>query len=219
MGRQRYFPGNRFGRLKLVRLAEITSSRRYLWVVMCDCGAEVTVGIDDVQSGKTRSCGCLQKELVAERVRTHGQGAHTKRTAEYKTWLRIKSRCSRQTDADYPNYGGRGIAVCEQWASSFEAFFADMGKRPGLNYSIDRIDGRGPYAPDNCRWATPDVQANNTTWVKRVIVDGIEMSCSQAERLLGIGRTRISGVAYKKKIPHQEALAFCLARKKARQCA
>lgn len=205
--KQKMFAGDRYGRLVMIkRVAVLRPGRAQIWLAVCDCGTSIEVRAESVRNCSTKSCGCLQKELVAVRARKHGQGAHGRRTAEYKTWLRIKSRCASPNDSDYRKYGARGIAVCERWASSFEAFLADMGQRPSSKHSIDRINGSGNYEPGNCRWATSDVQALNTTWVRFVTLEGERVSCAEAERRLGIGRSRISPFATRRGISHQEAM-------------
>lgn len=200
----RYFPGDRFGRIVLVRrTSRVTGKRAHIWVASCDCGGQFETTTDGLKNGQVRSCGCLQRELAAQNHRKHGQGAHGQRTPEYKTWLRIKSRCSRPTDDDFKNYGARGITVCERWNASFEAFLSDMGRRPTSLHSIDRIDNDGPYSPENCQWTTNDVQAKNMRHVKRVCINGIMMVLCDADRALGITRGRISRLAIKRGLPPQ----------------
>lgn len=83
-------------------------------------------------------------------------------TPEYEAWQGMRLRCYSETNRSYPDYGGRGISVCERWRSSPAAFLADMGKRPSAHHSIDRINNDGNYEPGNCRWATASEQAANT---------------------------------------------------------
>jgi hypothetical protein len=81
---------------------------------------------------------------------------------EWYTWAAMKARCNNPKHPQFGYYGGRGISVCTRWAS-FDNFLADMGKRPSDELSLDRIDVNGPYAPENCRWATVKQQNRNTT--------------------------------------------------------
>jgi hypothetical protein len=73
-------------------------------------------------------------------------------TLEYKTWTNMKLRCYDSRAGGYEYYGGKGIKVCNRWLKNFQAFVNDMGPRPSIDYSIDRIDSDKDYEPSNCRW-------------------------------------------------------------------
>lgn len=150
--------GWRFGMLTAVKIAAVKPPR---WLCRCDCGAESVAYAGNLRSGKTKSCGCNQNNGASGR--THGLSDSA---PEYKTWAGIKRRCFNKNDKAYPAYGGSGITVCDRWSTSFEAFFSDMGPKPGPEYSIDRIDGTRGYEPGNCRWATDTQQARNRRDVK-----------------------------------------------------
>jgi len=85
-------------------------------------------------------------------------------TRLYGIWSSMKSRCYLKTNPLYKNYGQRGIKVCDRWLekqNGYENFCLDMGIRPSLKHSIDRINVDGNYCPENCKWATYKEQANN----------------------------------------------------------
>lgn len=162
--------GRRFGRLICVSRAP---SRGVVseWNCVCDCGGTKTANGSNLRRGLTASCGCLHKEATREANRTHGKSYDR----IYCTWQHMLARCS----PDFPEYGARGITVCDEWKNSFDAFYADMSEPPTRKHTLDRQDVNGNYTKSNCRWATYKQQARNTRANRLVTFDKRTLSLAE----------------------------------------
>ena len=180
--------GMSFGRLLVIRES---TSRRYgktHWECVCECGGTKVVCGGSLQSGATKSCGCGIAQANVERS-THGMND----SPEHKAWRQLIARCENEANPAYKDYGGRGIAVCPRWRASFAEFFSDMGVRPGMDYSIDRVDTNGDYEPGNCRWSTRTEQSENTRASRVWLVDGLEFpSSASAAKHFGVNQSTIA---------------------------
>lgn len=151
--------GKRFGRLVVLKRADNTKKGMTYWLCKCDCGNTKIVRGTHLQAGKIKSCGCLVRETSRETLSTH----RLSKTRLYRVYCGIKARCYNPKNECYRIYGGRGITMCEEWKNNFLSFYnwaINNGHREDL--SIDRINNDGNYEPNNCRWATPKEQSNNT---------------------------------------------------------
>jgi hypothetical protein len=179
--------GDTYGNLIVVGYSGTTDDNRSLWLCKCVCGNEKIIMGAALQGGHTKSCGCLQKEVVSKLATTHGYSKKTNKRSEYRSWQMMKSRCLNKNSPEFPNYGGRGITVCERWVNSFENFLEDMGDKPTVRHSIDRFPNKdGNYEPSNCRWATDLEQVKNRSYTVWVDYEGEIMTAADFKRKLGI---------------------------------
>lgn len=196
--------GHTFGRASVLGRAGHTSgkTKHLTYKCLCACGTQFVAPGNELRRGRVQSCGCLRRERSAERCKdaatrppsraTHGATRGNSRPPEYRSWYHIKDRCGNPRNKHYADYGGRGIYVCDEWKNSFEAFLADMGRRPGPGYSIEREKNDGPYCKSNCKWATGTEQANNRRNNRVVEFNGESKTIAQWARHVGIGYSTLN---------------------------
>lgn len=150
--------GQRFGKLTVLERACPERKGKVYWVCRCDCGNYTVVAGDNLKSGNTKGCGCMQVEGARKVNKKHGRTG----TKLYKAWDSMRQRCYNPQKDHYEDYGGRGISVCDEWANDFSSF-CDWAMSHGYNekLTLDRIDVDGNYCPENCRWSTMKEQQNN----------------------------------------------------------
>ncbi len=179
--------GQKFGRWTVIELYSIATGSPTMWLCRCECGTKRPIQAGALSRGGSRSC----RRCAMQRHRKVG-------TPEYFSWGGMLSRCRNTNSPSYPRYGGRGITACQRWIDSFEDFLEDMGTKPSLQHSIDRIDNDGNYScghcpeclrngwPANCRWATRTQQARNSSRNRLLTHNGQTMCLAAWAKLFGI---------------------------------
>lgn len=177
--------GQKFGKLTVV---ELTEKRLYInpqgkklfkkyYKCKCDCGNEVIIYQGKLTSGQTKSCGCLTLK--------HGLW----KSRIYNIWRGMLKRCYLKSSKDYKNYGGIGITVCDEWKNDFKAFYNwAVNNKYKDDLSIDRIDVKSGYEPDNCRWVKAKTQANNRSNNKLLTYNGETHNITEWAEKLNINR-------------------------------
>ncbi len=173
--------GQIFSSLKVVNRAPNAKDGSAMWVCLCDCGEQRVVAGTGLRAGRNKSCGCKSPRFTSERIITHGKSS----SRVYLIWRGMLARCSAASKGKTRKlYYEKGITVCDRW-QMFENFLADMGEPPE-SHSIDRIDGTKGYFPENCRWATSKIQANNTVANHIITANGLTMTAAMWAEKTGI---------------------------------
>lgn len=181
--------GKQFGRLTVVSQSSGRSKEgRLLWLCQCSCGNTKITDTKSLTTGKTKSCGCYSRDIHKQIFTKHGE-THSKL---YFVWNDMKSRCNDVNSRPYKDYGGRGIAVCNEWMSSYECFrdwALSSGYKNGL--TLDRIDVNNGYYPENCRWVTMKTQSNNKRNNRNITYNNETHTISEWSDITGINKTTL----------------------------
>lgn len=158
MKQKKVLIGNRYGKLTVNAFGYKQNNKNF-WECVCECGQVTFVRTADLNRGHTKSCGCFQKEQASQSSYRNGLGNHDRL---YRIFYGMKARCYNENHKSYKSYGGRGIAICNEWiqdVTRFREWALTNGYDDSL--SIDRINNNGNYEPSNCRWVSKKVQNNN----------------------------------------------------------
>ena len=137
---------------------------------------------ESLEEGITKGSSSVRYRGKDERGRWNGLS----NTRLYEIWKGMCRRCSDPKQKDYPDYGARGICVCDEWRKNFLAFEEwawDHGY--SVDLSIDRIDVDGNYCPENCRWAGFLEQKINTRSMAKTY-QNVRLKVSRMRGLLGM---------------------------------
>lgn len=181
--------GQKFNRWTVMERSGKTKLGEATWLCRCECGNFRIVPGSDLRKGKSKSCGCLQRERMQEIKTTHGKS----QTRLYRIWTAIRQRCMNPNTVKAHNYMKRGIKICKEW-DQFENFYTwamEAGYSDRL--SIDRIDVNGDYTPQNCRWASAETQANNKTINHYLTYNGKTQSMMMWSKEMGIPYSTLRG--------------------------
>lgn len=143
---------------------EKSTKKARFGLYICNCGKEFKAQMQSVRVGRTKSCGCYNRQRINESTTKHGLYG----TRIYRIYYAIKQRCCNPNSDSYKDYGGRGITVCDEWLESvvnFNNWAINSGYKDGLE--IDRIDNNLGYSPDNCRWTDRFMQNQNTRKLRK----------------------------------------------------
>ncbi len=179
--------GKRFGRWSVLSFHHRDGNYARHWLCACDCGTRKVVAQYSLHGGLSKSCGCLSVETNIARSTTHGRYY----TPEHSSWNNMLERCRNPKNAQWKDYGGRGITVCDPWRD-FSAFLADVGERPSDAHSLDRIDVNGHYEPGNVRWTDRLTQNNNRRDNRRLTYKGQTHTVSEWARIVGLTTSSLS---------------------------
>jgi hypothetical protein len=160
--------GKKFNKLLIIAIQDRTMAGQLRCLCLCDCGNKKIIQLAHIKNGHTKSCGCTWRNKMKEVHTKHGLCKRNNENRFHRIWRAMKRRCSNPADKAFRYYGGNGIKVCERWNDfvnflkdlhvAYLAHVHDFGEH---QTTIERIDSKKGYEPNNVRWATWTEQHRN----------------------------------------------------------
>lgn len=152
--------GKKYGNWEVIDAYRETRSDKINIVLKCKCivcGKETLKVASNIKHCETQYCRHNEKKQQSKSIKLNVPNKLR------ICWRNMNKRCYEETDIQYPNYGGRGIKVCDEWHNSLKVF-VDWALNSGYsdNLTIERIDVNGNYCPENCTWIPKEQQSRNT---------------------------------------------------------
>lgn len=158
--------GEKFGERVVIEELKEKKDGYVLYVVKCKCGETSKVKGSYLRQYPNRLCRNCSLKLKNPKGKDHYRYKHGRasrihgKTRIYHIWISMRERCNNPNAVQYKDYGRRGITICKEW-DDVDVFCKDMGDRPSLRHTLDRIDNNKGYCKENCRWSTLEEQARN----------------------------------------------------------
>lgn len=206
MGKRQDLTGKRFGRLVAIHFHCKIGNMR-MWFCQCNCGGHSIVSVGQLNSGKTKSCGCLRTETTIKRSTKHGYSNGSKPHPLYWVWSSMCQRCTNTNNKRFKDYGARGITVQKNWLNDpgkFINWCLNNNWKPGL--TIERINNDSGYNSQNCKFITPAEQARNTRKTIFLIFNHENKSLQEWAKLKNINPKVLHDRIYKCKWSIKKAL-------------
>lgn len=188
------YRGNIYGKLTVID--NLPNKKRHLNKVTakCECGNIKDFYLSNIVSGKTSSCGCINRQKSSERYKilnlSHGLANHPL----YTIYHAMMNRCYNENDISYKRYGGKGVTVCDEWRNDFMKFFEwamNYRWREGLQLDKDILGNGKLYSPDTCKFVSRSENCRNRSTNKIIQYNGESKTLSEWCEKTGLNHTCI----------------------------
>lgn len=130
--------GQKFGRLTIIERATNDKHGQTMWKCKCECGKDTIVNYNALRDGRTKSCGCLNREISSERAKSRVNILLDKlKRDEFKEGTSLAALTKKKSKNN--TSGTKGV----YWNKRSKKWYAQIdfkGKRYNLGYFTNKQD-------------------------------------------------------------------------------